>query len=139
MKANEPNFDEIQKALALKRHEQPSPRYFNSFSHEVIQRIHSPEPARPPTWAERWGLGEDARPFWLCGLGVVVCAVVVGTLIVSLRVDKPEPKLPARLGDPANVGGAPTNQAGVQPLPGYKALPGEHGELGSTAPVLAPE
>ena len=139
MKANEPNFDDVQKALALKRHEQPSPRYFNAFSHEVIQRIHCPEAPRALTWAERWGLGEDARPFWLCGLGVLACAVLVGTLIASLRVDKPQERIPAGLGDPSVVGGSVSNQSKGQPLPGYEALPGENGEWRSTAPVLAPE
>lgn len=139
MNANKPNFDDVQKALALKRHEQPNPNYFSGFSHEVIQRIHTPDPPRPLTWAERLGLGEDARPFWLCGLGTLVCGLLVVTLVASLRMDKPQANLAPDLGQSPVAGGAVSNHVSGQPLPGFQVLPGQNGEQRSTAPVLAPE
>ena len=80
--------DELQKMLALKRHEAPSPRFFKGFSTEVIGRLHSPEPTVDQTWWQRLGL--DTRPVQVSILGVVVCGLLLAGLIASLRVEPPK-------------------------------------------------
>lgn len=80
--------DELQKMLALKRHEAPSPRFFKGFSTEVIGRLHSPEPPVDQTWWQRLGL--DTRPVQVSILGVVVCGLLLAGLIASLRVEPPK-------------------------------------------------
>ena len=81
--------DELQKMLALKRHEAPSPRFFKGFSTEVIGRLHSPEPPVDQTWWQRLGL--DTRPVQVSVLGVVVCGLLLAGLVASLRVEPPKP------------------------------------------------
>lgn len=104
--------DELQKMLALKRHEAPSPRFFKSFSTEVIERLHAPEPPVDQAWWQRLGL--DSKPVLVSITGVVVCSLLVVGLVASLRVDPPKP-VPPSPGDfnlvvapPPNAGSAPT-------------------------------
>ena len=79
--------DELQRILSLKRHETPPSRFFKSFSGDVRDRLHSPEPPIDQTWWQRLGL--DSKPVLVCASGVVVCVLLVAGLIASLRVDPP--------------------------------------------------
>jgi hypothetical protein len=47
-------FTKIQQLLALKRHEQPPPGYYNTFSAKVIARIESQQLAAAVPWWQRW-------------------------------------------------------------------------------------
>ena len=90
MKDDPDKMDELQKMLALKRHETPPPRFFKGFSDQVLNRLHSPEPAGDQTWRQRLGLDIDSKPVLVCVSGVVVCGLLVVGLIVSLRVNPPK-------------------------------------------------
>jgi hypothetical protein len=142
MKANETNpeaeHDELQKALALKRHEQPPPRFFKSFSNEVIDRIHAPESEARGGWLERLGWGEDSRPYWLCGLGLAACAVLVLSLVAALRVEKRPAELEGQAADPSVVVTPSVAPAGDHTLSGYRSLTGEATNGGVLAPVMTP-
>ena len=81
--------DELQKMLALKRHETPSPRFFKGFSGHVIDRLHAPEPPVDQAWWQRLGL--DTKPVLVSITGVAVCGLLVVGLVASLRVDPPKP------------------------------------------------
>jgi hypothetical protein len=59
MNADQPDFEDLQRLLKLKRYENPPPRYFNDFSSQVINRIKSSRLNRGPDAPER------ARPAWL--------------------------------------------------------------------------
>ena len=104
--------DELQKMLALKRHETPSPRFFKGFSGQVIDRLHAPDPPVDQTWWQRLGL--DRKPVLVSITGVVVCGLLVVGLIASLRVDPPKPA-PADPDDQTHLVVAPQpNAAAVQ-------------------------
>jgi hypothetical protein len=74
----------------------------------------------------------------MCGLGVLVCAVLVVALIAALKVDKPEGSLSTQVNDPSSVLTPSGTSSGSDSVPGYRALPGESGSQDSIAPVLAP-
>jgi hypothetical protein len=100
MNADHDKQDELQRMLALKRHEAPPPRFFKGFSHQVIDRLHSPEPAVPPSFWQRLRADLESKPVLVCGSGVIVCGLLVVGLIASLRVQPPKPA-PRQAGDEA--------------------------------------
>jgi hypothetical protein len=84
------NFEQLRRLLALKRHEQPPPGYFNGFSQQVIARIKLGEEgersdlfgrllAEAPWLGRVWGAFE-AKPI----LSGAFCAAVCGLLITGV-------------------------------------------------------
>lgn len=98
MATNPENFDRLLKLLALKRHEQPPPGYFDNFSHEVIIRLKQRTGERE-SWLDE--LGAEASWFWriwavleakpiFAGLfGVAVFGVLLAGIIYSQRLGQP--------------------------------------------------
>jgi hypothetical protein len=105
--------DELQRMLALKRHEAPSPRFFKGFSGQVIDRLHVPEPPVELAWWQRLGL--DTKPVQVSIAGVVVCGLFVVGLIASLRVQPPKPAPPSP-DDQTHLVVAPPPNAPAQPV-----------------------
>jgi hypothetical protein len=106
--------DELQKMLALKRHETPSPRFFKGFSGQVIDRLHAPEPPVVQAWWQRLGL--DRKPVQITITGVAVCGLIVVGLIASLSVDPPKPAPPS-----------PDDQTHLVVAPSPNAVPASSG------------
>ena len=80
---------ELQKMLALKRHEQPPTQFFRSLSGSVIERLQTAEPPPEPTWRQKAGLDFDAKPVLVCATGVGVCGLLLLGLISSQHVELP--------------------------------------------------
>ena len=80
------DFQELRRLLALKRHEQPPPRYFSEFSARVIDAIRTPEVLPRPTIWQRLGLDFDFKPAMVCAMGVVMSAVFLAGIIASPRM-----------------------------------------------------
>lgn len=111
--------DELQKMLALKRHETPSPRFFKGFSGQVIDRLHAPEPPVDQAWWQRMGL--DSKPVLVSITGVAVCGLLVVGLVASLRVDPPKP-VPTSPDDQTHLVVAPPANAATVPAPSGNPL-----------------
>jgi hypothetical protein len=91
------NFDQLRRLLALKRHEQPPPGYFNGFSRQVIVRIKAGERGEGSSvlerllweapWLQRiWGAFE-AKPILAGVFGVAVCGLLITGVIYSDKTD----------------------------------------------------
>ena len=78
MNADPENFEQLQKLLALKRHEQPPPRYFNELPNKIWSRIET-EQGQSSFW-KRIFPGVVLRPAVAYAFGLIVC----GTLIVGI-------------------------------------------------------
>jgi len=78
------SFEQVRKLLALKRHEQPPPGYFDSLSARIINRIESAETAAPTLW-ERLGFAFGSKPAFVCALGVVACGLLCIGLLSTLQ------------------------------------------------------
>lgn len=95
MADNTENFDQLRKLLALKRHEQPPPGYFDKFSRHVISRLHSGDKGEEETFAER--LFTEApwlqrvletfqrKPAFAGGFGAAACLLIISLFVVSQR------------------------------------------------------
>jgi hypothetical protein len=76
------DFDEVRRLLACKRHEQPPPGYFNSFSARVIDHIQAEEAAGYSSWWS-WLVDRlDAKPVLVCAYGLAVS----GLLFLGFRL-----------------------------------------------------
>jgi len=86
MNSESENFDQLRRLLALKRHEQPPPGYFDGFSGKVTARIRAGEQgegAFERTWYYRcWKLLE-AQPVFAGAFGAAVCAVLISGIVNS--------------------------------------------------------
>src|ERR1051325_6305954 len=97
MKSEQENFTNLRRLLALKRHEQPPPGYFNSFSRQVMDRIVSGQHLEEDSLAERM-LWEapwlqrllsacQTKPLLAGAFGVAVCALLVSGVVFSEKPD----------------------------------------------------
>ena len=88
------DFTSLRRLLALKRHEQPPPGYFNNFSDHVIGRIKAGEGAHEHAferlfweapWLQRLWAALETKPIMAGAFGAVVCALLVGGVVYSER------------------------------------------------------
>ena len=97
MKSEQENFTNLRRLLALKRHEQPPPGYFNSFSRQVMDRIVSGQHLEEDSLAERmlWEApwlqrllsAFQTKPLLAGAFGVAVCALLVSGVVFSEKPD----------------------------------------------------
>jgi len=93
------NFDSLRRLLALKRHEQPPPGYFNHFSSQVIARIKLGESGERESvleqllweapWLQRLWAAFEAKPILAGVFGVAVCGLLITGVVCSDRTDVP--------------------------------------------------
>lgn len=106
MNRDSENFESLRRLLALKRHEQPPPGYFNRFSGQVIARIKAGEKGEAAPALERW-LGEaawwrricavlEAKPLFAGAFGAAVCALLISGIVYSERAE-PTPAVPPQV------------------------------------------
>lgn len=81
-------FARLRQLLALKRHEQPPPGYFQNFSHQVMARINAVEGDAESAWLLRLWNYLNARPMFSGLAAAGVCGVLVGGLML-LRAPEP--------------------------------------------------
>lgn len=72
------DFDQLRRLLKLKRYEQPPPRYFNSFSAQVVTRLQAAQSnAGGNSWWHRLWDSLELRPVLPAAFGAAVCGVLV--------------------------------------------------------------
>jgi hypothetical protein len=72
------DFDQLRRLLKLKRYEQPPPRYFNSFSAQVLTRLQGAQnSAGGLSWWRRLWDSLELRPMLPAAFGAAVCGVLV--------------------------------------------------------------
>ena len=91
------NFEQLRRLLALKRHEQPPPGYFNDFSSQVIARIKPGERGEEGAiferlfweapWLQRIWAALEAKPILAGVFGVAVCGLLITGVVYSDRTD----------------------------------------------------
>jgi hypothetical protein len=78
------NFDDLRKLLALKRHEEPPPGYFNRLPGKILARIEAAEPSVQSTWWDWLVARFDARPILACAYGFTIS----GLLLMGFRLSQ---------------------------------------------------
>jgi hypothetical protein len=93
MSPEQENFEPLRKLLALKRHEQPPPGYFNHFSNRVIARIQAGEKGDSAlerlswdtSWLRKLWAMLDARPILAGAVGAGACGLLIAAVMYSER------------------------------------------------------
>jgi len=136
MKPEHSSQDELQRVLALKRHEQPPRKFFKGFAEKVMDRLQNPEPPPEPTLMQRLGLDLDTKPVLICLSGLAVCGLLAYGLISSRNMKAPPP-------DATNpLGSRPVHRSPGVDAPGLMPTPPVNQEesSGSSEPIIvAPE
>ncbi len=96
MKPDSQDFQDLRRFLALKRHEQPPPGYFEHFSAIVMARIRAGEQAQDSLWErlcvsvpwfQRLWSSLEARPAVAGAFGMAVCALLVAGVSLTDQPD----------------------------------------------------
>jgi hypothetical protein len=86
MNPDSQDFDSLRRLLAIKRHEQPPPGYFDRFSRDVMARIKSGDQgegsANQGWWQRLWRVLET-KPAFAGAFGASVCAFLISGLLNS--------------------------------------------------------
>jgi hypothetical protein len=103
MNPEQENIQALRRLLALKRHEQPPPGYFDRFSGQVIARIQTGERAPDSfwerfafegTWLQQIWAAFETKPLLAGAFGAAVCALITTGFVFS---DRPSNLQPAPL------------------------------------------
>ena len=100
MNSSPEEFDRLKNLLALKRHEQPPPGFFNHFSDKVIARIETGGPAARRSLRQRLFPELDAKPVLACAYGLVITGLLVVGLGVSESLEPDAANTAPNLGSP---------------------------------------
>ena len=87
MSSEPENFDALRRLLALKRHEQPPPGFFESFSHRVLARLETGDRGQEAgsfgsvfaeaPWLQRLYSALTNNPTLAGAFGLIVCSLLV--------------------------------------------------------------
>jgi hypothetical protein len=134
MSENENDFEMLRRLLALKRHEIPSPGYFNRFSGEVIARIRAGETSESAgDWLSKLLQAFEFKPAFT---GAFACAIVLLLLVFGIVfAERPDSASQLLLQPMAqNAGGTPQLAEVSTTLP---QSTDQAGIIASTNPVLS--
>ncbi len=84
---NDQDFSDLRRLLALKKHEQPPPGYFNRLPGKILERIETSDLGVQSTW---WGwlvARFDARPILACAYGFTISTLLLMGFRLSQALD----------------------------------------------------
>lgn len=124
----EPDFRELKRLLALKRHEQPPPGYFDFLAGQIQQELRAARRNSQPSRKRQGNLlhqffamieGVQTRPAFAVGVGAVVCTLLVGAVVMFEQADpalQPTPSLLTEINAPPGAT-APTQPVALDMNP----------------------
>ena len=132
MNSEQENFDTLRKLLALKKYEQPPPRYFTDLPTQIWARIER-EPEKIPFW-QRFLPNFGLSPAVAYSFGLLACGGLVFGIGYSLN-DESEQIMVRSVAQGGGFGLVPKQAA--QETTGLNQ-PNRGNDYASTNPVMAP-
>jgi hypothetical protein len=125
------DFAELRRLLALKRHEQPPPGFFEDFSAKVITRVRTSERNRrfsafnlfswEASWLQRLLASVEAKPLYAGSFGLAVCGILLLGLVLSESAGPSLSAVPVSTGAPPQEFRADSLDSGLGQLTGFAA------------------
>lgn len=134
MNPDQENFETLRKLLALKKYEQPPPRYFSELPTRIWTRIER-EPVSIPFW-ERFLPNFGLNPALAYSFGLLACGTLVFGIGYSLRTEPTQTAIRPISDDNLQV-----SSSGVATVETTGLSPGnfQPAQLASTNPVMNAE
>ena len=85
------NFEQLRNLLALKRHEQPPPGYFNRLPGQIIARLQAEDARKHKSFLEKLLAGTFFRPTVAYGFLGVFCALAVTGVVLTVTSQNETP------------------------------------------------
>jgi len=136
------NFDSLRRLLALKRHEQPPPGYFNRFSRDVMARIKAGESGGEASFElplfQRLFALFDVKPVFAGAFGMAMCALLISSVMAT---DKDNKQALSPSGPAVAEGSAMVNpdRNSVPHAPGSYFVSSTNGSLFDQIPAVQPK
>ncbi|MGC8989018.1 MAG: hypothetical protein ACP5MD_02750 [Verrucomicrobiia bacterium] len=89
MNSPEEQFSELQRLLAIKRHERPPPGHFDRLAQQIRRALEAETISACSTWWERFISRFDMQPAWAAALAVAVAAVYLYAFVASQGPQSP--------------------------------------------------
>ncbi|MDH7501768.1 MAG: hypothetical protein QHJ82_03505 [Verrucomicrobiota bacterium] len=89
MNSPEEQFSELQRLLAIKRHERPPPGHFDRLAQQIRRALEAETVSACSTWWERFISRFDMQPAWAAALAVAVAAVYLYAFVASQGPQSP--------------------------------------------------
>lgn len=100
------NFEQLQKLLAFKRHEQPPPGYFNRLPGQIIARLRAEDARQQKSFLEKLFAGTFFRPVVAYGFLGVFCALAATGVVLTLTSQPETPMARPISPEPHRMGAA---------------------------------
>jgi hypothetical protein len=134
MNSDQENFEALRKLLALKKYEQPPPRYFSELPSRIWSRLER-EPETSSFW-QRLFPNLELNPAIAYSFGLLACATLIFGISYSLRTGTEQ--VVARPVPNDNLG-FPAPQVATTETPGLTLSNYQPAQLASTNPVMNTE
>ena len=105
------DFSRLQKLLALKRHEQPPPGYFDRLPGQILARIKAESAAPAESWWQQFLVGLRTKPAWSLSFSVLVLGALAIGVLSAQRLATENDGAPAAAPAVATTVGDDTNAA----------------------------
>lgn len=105
MNSEQGNFEQLHRLLAIKRHEQPPPGYFDNFSRQVIVRIKAGDRKgetmlewlfEEVSWLGSLWAAFETKPVLASSVGLAVCVLLISGFMYAGKTDMPVATLQAQ-------------------------------------------
>ena len=137
MNSSPEDFEGLRRLLALKRHEQPPPGYFDHFSDKVIARIEADGLVMRSSWWQRLFPELDARPVLVSAYGLVIVGLLVVGLGASQSLETAESASPVLASPWLGPTPVPTEVALTPIDPSARQMIGQSDSRSSFTPVVS--